>query len=218
MTVSNVSSNVYTDLNGKSSTQTANEAGSADRFLKLLVAQMQNQDPLNPMDNAQVTSQMAQINTVTGVEKLNTSVQTLSSQFVQMQAVQSAALIGKDVVIPSNKMTVDPTTGTGTGGFEIGAAADAVKVEVLNAGGHVIDTFNLGAQSAGMHSFDWDAKTNAALTGMTFKVTATSGATKIDSTTLVQDKVNAVSTSGNDVVLETANNGNVAYGNVRSFN
>ena len=46
---------------------------TADRFLKLLVAQMQNQDPLNPMDNAQVTSQMAQINTVTGIDKLNTT-------------------------------------------------------------------------------------------------------------------------------------------------
>ena len=45
---------------------------TSDRFLKLLVAQMQNQDPLNPMDNAQVTSQMAQINTVTGIDKLNT--------------------------------------------------------------------------------------------------------------------------------------------------
>jgi hypothetical protein len=52
----------------------ANEAGSADRFLKLLVTQMQNQDPLNPMDNAQITSQMAQINTVNGIEKLNTTV------------------------------------------------------------------------------------------------------------------------------------------------
>ncbi|MEO7151273.1 MAG: flagellar hook capping FlgD N-terminal domain-containing protein, partial [Burkholderiaceae bacterium] len=58
--------------------KTSNEAGSADRFLKLLVAQMQNQDPLNPMDNAQVTSQMAQINTVNGIEKLNTTVQGLS--------------------------------------------------------------------------------------------------------------------------------------------
>ena len=48
-------------------TSSANDAGSADRFLKLLVTQMQNQDPLNPMDNAQITSQMAQINTVNGV-------------------------------------------------------------------------------------------------------------------------------------------------------
>src|SRR5687767_3240367 len=50
-----------------------------DRFLKLLVTQMKNQDPLNPLDNAQVTTQLAQINTVTGIEKLNTTVQTLST-------------------------------------------------------------------------------------------------------------------------------------------
>ena len=81
-------------------------AGSADRFLKLLVAQMQNQDPLNPMDNAQVTSQMAQINTVTGIEKLNTTVQGLNSQFVQMQALQGAALVGRDVIVAGNRLAV----------------------------------------------------------------------------------------------------------------
>ena len=86
MAVSNVQS-TYAALNEKSSVVTANEAGSADRFLKLLVAQMQNQDPLAPMDNAQVTSQMAQINTVTGIEKLNTTVQGLQGNFVQMQAL-----------------------------------------------------------------------------------------------------------------------------------
>lgn len=216
MTVSNVSSSAYTDLNSKSSVTSTNEAGAADRFLKLLVAQMQNQDPLNPMDNAQVTSQMAQINTVTGIEKLNTSVQGLSGQFVQMQALQGAALIGNDVVVPSNKMTV--TDGVGKGGFEIGAAADAVKVEVLNAGGHVIDTINLGAQGAGMHDFDWKAGNNASLTGMTFRVSATSGSTKIDSTALVHDKVTAVSTSGNTLVLDLQNTGSVAYDKVKSFN
>ena len=66
---------------------------TSDRFLKLLVAQMQNQDPLNPMDNAEVTSQMAQINTVTGIDKLNTTVEGLSSQFVQLQAMQGASLV-----------------------------------------------------------------------------------------------------------------------------
>ncbi|MBL8324319.1 MAG: flagellar hook assembly protein FlgD, partial [Rubrivivax sp.] len=57
---------------------TSNAAGSAERFLKLLVTQMQNQDPLNPLDNAQITSQMAQINTVSGVEKLNDTVAGLN--------------------------------------------------------------------------------------------------------------------------------------------
>src|SRR6185295_9765523 len=68
------------------SSAAADATMTSDRFLKLLVAQMKNQDPLNPMDNAQVTSQMAQINTVTGIDKLNSTVAGLSAQFMQMQA------------------------------------------------------------------------------------------------------------------------------------
>src|SRR5689334_5529330 len=119
---------------------------TSDRFLKLLVAQMQNQDPLSPMDNAQVTSQMAQINTVTGIEKLNSTVQGLQGQFVQMQALQGATLVGRDVIVPGNKLQV--ADGVGQGGFELNSAADNVKVEVLSAAGKVIDTVNLGAQTA----------------------------------------------------------------------
>ena len=92
----------------------------ADRFLKLLVAQMQNQDPLNPMDNAQVTSQMAQINTVNGIEKLNTTVEGLSSQFMQMQALQGASLVGRDVIVPGSQL--DIVDGVGQGGFELTVA------------------------------------------------------------------------------------------------
>ena len=54
-----------------------------DSFLDLMIAELQNQDPLNPLDNAQVTSQMAQINTVSGIEKLNGTVQGLNRHFVQ---------------------------------------------------------------------------------------------------------------------------------------
>src|SRR4051812_49353130 len=98
MAVSNVdNSNPYAALNGKT-TVSDNTTEASDRFMKLLVAQMKNQDPLNPMDNAQVTSQMAQISTVTGIDKLNSSVQGLSTQFIQMQALQSAALVGSDVI------------------------------------------------------------------------------------------------------------------------
>jgi flagellar basal-body rod modification protein FlgD len=215
MAVTNVQS-TYAALNEKSSVATANEAGSADRFLKLLVAQMQNQDPLSPMDNAQVTSQMAQINTVTGIEKLNTTVKGLSGQFVQMQALQGAALVGRDVVVPGNKMVL--ANGVGEGGFELNSAADNVKVEVLGPGGHVLDTMNLGAQAAGIHSFDWTAGANASATGVTFRVSATSGSVKLDSTALMRDKVDAVNTSGESLQLELHNSGSVAYSQVKSFN
>ena len=190
----------------------------SDRFLKLLVAQMQNQDPLSPMDNAQVTSQMAQINTVTGIDKLNTTVQGLSGQFAQLQAVQGASLVGRDVVVAGNRLSVDDSTHVGQGGFELTNAADAVKVEVLAPSGAVLQTMQLGAESAGVHSFDWPAGTATSASGLTFRVSASSGSTALPSTSLMRDKVIAVSTSGDKLMLELQSVGTVAYSTVKSIN
>lgn len=208
--------NDFSQFAATTSTQTANQAGSADRFLTLLVAQLQNQDPLSPMDNAQVTSQMAQIQTVTGVEKLNTSIAALSTQFVQMQALQGATLVGKDVIVPGNKL--DIAEGTAQGGFELTSAADAVKVEILSPAGKVIDTLNLGAQTSGMHSFEWDAGEADNTSGLTFRVTATGGSTSLTSTALMRDTVTAVRSSGNQLLLDLTKAGSVAYGDIKAFN
>ncbi len=195
---------------------TKNEEASADRFLKLLVAQMQNQDPLNPMDNAQVTTQMAQISTVNGIDKLNTTVQGLTSQFTQMQALQSAALVGKDVIVPGSKL--DVADGVGQGGFQLDSAADNVKVEILSSAGKVLDTINLGAQSSGMGSFNWEAGEHADEAGMTFRVVAKSGTVELTSTPLMRDRVDAVSTAGQTITLQLQNSGPVAYSDVKAFN
>src|SRR5664279_5526278 len=205
-----------------SSTPAASSASSstvsADTFLKLLVAQMKNQDPLNPMDNAQVTSQMAQINTVTGIGTLNTTVQALSSQFTQMQALQGASLVGHSVIVPGNKLTIDPTTGTGQGGFQIATPADAVKVEILAPSGAVVQTINLGAEGAGLHSFAWPSGTATNADGYTFRVTASTGGVTIPSTALMSDIVDAVSTVGNTFNLELQNSGTVPYSTVVALN
>lgn len=192
-------------------------AGGADRFLKLLVAQMQNQDPLNPMDNAQVTSQMAQINTVTGIEKLNTAISGLSGQFVQMQALQGATLVGRDVIVPGNVLDINDG-GVGQGGFELTSAADSVKVEILSPSGQVVETLDLGAQSAGMHSFDWDAKGATNDAGLKFRVTSRLGAATTTATALMRDTVSAVSTSGTGFNLELNHSGTVSYATVKAFN
>jgi len=215
MTVSTVSSNVVSSTSSTSAVSSTDTA-TADRFLKLLVAQMQNQDPLNPMDNAEITSQMAQINTVDGIQQLNTTVQSLSGQFTQMQALQGAALVGRDVIVPGN--TMDIADGIGQGGFELTSPADNVKVEVLNAGGHVIDTLQLGAQTAGSHSFDWDATQAGTDTNLTFRITATSGATTLSSTALMRDTVTAVSTSGDTLTLELLRSGSTPYASIKAFN
>ena len=192
---------------------------TSDRFLKLLVAQMQNQDPLNPMDNAQVTSQMAQINTVSGIQQLNTTVQGLSTQFMQLQAVQGASLVGRDVVVAGNKLSIDPTSGDGQGGFQLAGAADAVKVEVLSPSGAVVQTMNLGAESAGLHSFDWSgAGAVAGSGGLTFRVSATSGGIATPVTALMSDKVDAVSTDGSTFNLELESSGTVPYSAIKALN
>jgi flagellar basal-body rod modification protein FlgD len=184
--------------------QSANDAGSADRFLKLLVTQLQNQDPLNPLDNAQITSQMAQINTVSGIEKLNTTVEGLNGQFMQMQLLQGTALVGRDVTLPGNQIALH--AGEGTAGFELAGPADRVMVEVLAPSGRVVDTLNLGAQSAGRNGFNWNpAAAVGAVEGekYTFRVTATTGTVRV---------------ANEPLVLETQNSGRVAYGDVRAFN
>ena len=211
-----VSSDVFSALNSTSTPQTKNEAGSADRFLKLLVTQMQNQDPLNPMDNAQITSQMAQINTVNGIESLNTTVQTLNTQFVQMQALQGASLVGHEVTLAGNRLAL--ADGQGEGGYELAGKATAVKLEVLSASGRVLDTVQLGAQDAGRHDFTWPATDVAAGTELRFRITASSGTNSVTSTLLMRDKVEAVTSKSGSLVLQTEHSGDIAYSDVKAFN
>lgn len=194
----------------------ASDAGSADRFLKLLVAQMKNQDPLNPMDNAEVTSQMAQINTVTGIAKLNSTIEGLSTQFVQMQALQGATLVGRNVTVKGSALTI--ADGVGYGGFELAGPADNVKLEILSASGQVIGTQNLGAASSGVHSFDWNAAGIDASAGTRFRVTATSGATAVGVTPLMLDRVAAVNAGGTTLTLDLAQSGTIDYSAVKAFN
>ncbi len=212
---SSSAANAYAALNGKDSSATSATQASADRFLKLLVTQLQNQDPLNPMDNAQMTSQMAQINTVQGIEKVNESIQAMSSQFVQMQAMQGASLVGHDVLVEGKSLTV--TNGKAEAAFELSGAADSVKVEVLSSAGRVVDTIDLGAETSGKHSFSWTQPASVTSTdGLTFRIKASAGTANVTATTLVTDKVTAVSTSGNTLNLELASGNTVAYSAVKA--
>lgn len=187
----------------------------SDRFMKLLVAQMQNQDPLNPMDNAQVTTQMAQISTVSGIETLNTTVSGLNSQFLQLQAMQSAALVGHDVAIEGDTLRV--REGTGDGGFELGTAAQDVKVEILNSAGTTIGTVELEDLEAGRHDFSYAVPDAYKDKPLTFKVTATNGKTNVETMSLQHQRIQAVSAFGDTLAFELANGDRVAYNAVWAF-
>jgi flagellar basal-body rod modification protein FlgD len=167
---------------------------SQDRFLKLLVAQLNNQDPMNPLDNAQTTSQMAQINTVSGIQQLNETMKSMGAQLSALQALQGTAMIGHDVLVKSNTLSIND--GTAKGSVELNGKADNVKVEILSPGGQVIDTINLGAMTAGRHAFEWDASSYNGTGNPTFKITATSGGKAVAATALARDTVVSIGSNG----------------------
>ena len=149
----------------QSATAAANEA--SDRFLKLLVTQMQNQDPLNPMDNAQVTSQMAQINTVTGIEKLNTTMSGMSASMASMQMLQGSSLVGRGVLFEGNQLFVN-SEGKAAAGYDLAAAATSVRIDVVNSSGTVIDSFTETGKAAGRQGFEWTPPAGVSTAGLKF--------------------------------------------------
>ncbi|MFN5349282.1 MAG: flagellar hook assembly protein FlgD [Polaromonas sp.] len=200
-----------------SSTAAAKNTGaeSQDRFLKLLVAQLNNQDPMNPMDNAQMTTQMAQINTVTGIEQVNRSIKDLASQMSAMQNMAGAQMIGRDVLVEANALTLDGA-GNARGTFALSGSADTVKVEVISSGGQLLDTQSLGAISAGQHDFGFSSASLPE--GARFRIRASQSGAAVAATELSVGRVVSVSTDAANVLqLQLQNGSKVAYSQLKSI-
>lgn len=200
---------------GTTTASSANQAASEDRFLKLLVAQLSNQDPMNPMDNAQMTSQMAQISTVSSIEKTNVSLAGLAAQLASMQTLQAGALVGRDVLVEGNRLAIQD--GKASGAVDLDLPADKVVVDILSAGGQVLESFNLGALPAGRSPFEWDAKAHTNAEGLTYRVAATKGTAVVTHRTMVQDSVASVGSDGGAMFVQLRNLGNVGYDKVKSI-
>ncbi|MCS2163061.1 flagellar hook assembly protein FlgD [Scandinavium sp. H11S7] len=139
---------------------TSNASDLQSSFLTLLVAQLKNQDPTNPMDNSQLTSQLAQISTVSGIEKLNTTLGSISGQIDNSQSLQASSLIGHGVMIPGSVVLAgsdtDGNASTTPFGVELTQAADKATATVTDSSGKVVRTMDLGSLTAGVHTFTWD--------------------------------------------------------------
>lgn len=179
--------------------------GLQDRFLKLLITQMQNQDPLNPLDNAQVTSQLAQISTVSGIDKLNNSLAGMSTSFLSTQSLQASSLIGHSVLAPGTKLQL--TQAQAAGGYQLTGPADAVTVTIHNAAGETIKSMKYDALDAGTRSFLWDGSTDAgghAVDGAyTFEIKAIRSGQTVDAQPLSSAKVQSVTLGGDQLLLNT---------------
>ncbi|WP_372871147.1 flagellar hook capping FlgD N-terminal domain-containing protein [Paenalcaligenes niemegkensis] len=162
-TVNNVTQNPAANAMSLARAQNNDLLGDTqDRFLTLLVTQLQNQDPLNPMDNSQVTSQIAQLSTVNGINDLNNTLLAVAGQIDVSQSMQAAELIGKDVLVPGSKISLgsnpdDPTIKTATAfGIDVISPAAKITVTISDKSGKAVRQIELDPLSEGVYTVDWD--------------------------------------------------------------
>jgi flagellar basal-body rod modification protein FlgD len=190
--------------------QTAQPKASSDitrdDFMKLLIAQLQNQDPLNPMDNQEFAVQLAQFNSLQQLIGLNEKLENLASQQGIASQFNSTALIGKQVTGKGNE--VNFSAGGSAGLFyDLGANAAKVTVKVYNSEGALVRQIDAGSQKVGPQSVTWDGKNSmgqsvpAGVYG--FEVDAVDSAGKaLPVTKQVRGVVTGVNLEGSEPILE----------------
>ncbi|MDR6582072.1 flagellar biosynthesis protein FlgD [Herbaspirillum sp. BH-1] len=229
-----VSNDLLNAMNGTSSSSSTTNTSSSlndnspdaiqNRFLTLLIAQMKNQDPSNPMDNSQLTTQMAQLSTVSGISQLNDSLSTLMGNLSSSQALSTASMIGHSVLAPGNSIQLtsdttkdadgkDVTSQKAVFGVNLPSTASSVIVTVKDSTGAVVRTMDLGTQAAGAVPVIWDGTNDAggkaADGNYTFTATASNNGTPVAVTALAFGTVASVSTGTDGVKLNVTNVGTI---------
>lgn len=165
-----------------------------DRFMTLLITQMKNQDPLNPLDNAQVTSQLAQLNTVKGIEQLNETVGMLMGRMQNSETLAGIGAVGRLALIEGEKIAL--YEGQAAAGFELPEDAEQLKVKIYDSVGNVLHEAELGAHPAGLHTFVWDGMTDsgqAAVNGnYRFEIIARNGEDVVKATPLSIGRIDGI--------------------------
>ena len=126
-----------------------------DAFMKLLLAQLQNQDPLNPMQNGEFMTQLAQFESVSGIDDLNKSFDDFATSFQSNQALQASSLVGRWVLVESGQATLWPDAGM-VGGVDVPQSSQQVLITIRNSAGQTVQQIDMGEQGAGMLNFNWD--------------------------------------------------------------
>jgi flagellar basal-body rod modification protein FlgD len=200
----------------------AKELGS-DEFMELFVAQLKNQNPLDPQQSGEFLTAMAQFGTVDGIRHMQESLASLESSWQSNQALQASALVGRSVLVPAS--SAQHAEGQSMkGAIELPSSVAGLKVTIENAAGEVVRTMDLGTQPAGSHAFTWDGlKDNgqAAISGeYKVKAQALQDGKNTSFTTYVQANVDSVTISknGQPLQLNVAGIGAVGLDQIKAIN
>jgi flagellar basal-body rod modification protein FlgD len=196
-----------------SSSLTKNTIMGKDDFLKMLIAQLKNQDPLNPLDGSNFAAQLAQFSSLEQLQNMNTKLETLGTSFSSLNNVQVANLIGNEVSAKGNTTTVEGSTNTMY--YNLPSDVKQGTVKIYNAEGTLMKTFSFGSQKAGTNSLTWNSSNVSAGT-YTFEVSATdSSGNDVSVTSMVTGKVTGA-TFKNNVPYLTVNGQDIAFTDILS--
>jgi flagellar basal-body rod modification protein FlgD len=178
MTVSSTQPTTTTQTPASAPTAPANPSGDMgqDTFLKLLVEQLKDQDPMSPMQSQDMVAQLAQLSSVQQLTSINTALGQMQTSNNTAAGLQSSGLIGRNITANTNHLNLSDATKSPQGNYSLGAAAETVTVNVRDANSNIVRTMTLNSQTAGQKSFAWDGKaddgTQAPNANYTFDVTA----------------------------------------------
>ncbi|ANH12635.1 TPA: flagellar hook assembly protein FlgD [Legionella pneumophila] len=191
-------------------------------FLRLMVAQVQNQDPLQPQANGEFLSQLAQFSTNDGITKMQESLQQLASSLQSNQALQASALVGRKVLVNSNTLSLG-TEGDVKAAIDMAPGVSNLRAAIYTESGELIKTIPLGQPEPGFFQFSWDGtdQSNQRLASgrYTIKVTGTYGGQEVALKTMTSANVDSVSLgqNGEDLKLNVAGVGSVYLSQVRQI-
>ncbi|MBB3117764.1 flagellar hook assembly protein FlgD [Pseudoduganella violacea] len=205
-------------VNPKKATATDSTKADQDKFMTLLLTQLKNQDPLNPMDNAQITSQLAQLQTVSGVNKLNATLDSLRGDYKASASLAATNMINHGVLVPGSALQL--AGGKAVFGIDMGTAADQVQIEIKDSSGKAIHVIDMKSVKAGTMPLVWDgtlADGKKAPDGAyRIAVTATTGGAKLkDAAALTFGTVASVSTGAAGIKLNIPNVGTLTMDDIK---
>lgn len=215
---------LYKDLGLSRSLQDNSKRNELDQedFLVLMTAQLKNQDPLKPADNAEFMSQLAQFGAVEGIADLKTEIQNMAGSLVSNQTFQAAGMLGHTVLIPATHGVLE-ADGVIEGAVELLNSVSSLNIGIYGPGGELVRNVSLGSQSPGMAAFDWDglATDGEAVPPGRYEIRAeaTSGGVNEAYEVLIADKVQSVSlpAAGKALTMELAGLGEVNFSEIRQI-
>ncbi|WP_338507912.1 flagellar hook assembly protein FlgD [Pseudomonas poae] len=212
-----------TSLTDAAAGATGSQAMGKDAFLKLLVTQLKNQDPLSPQDNGAFVAQLAQFSSLEGINNLNDSVKSISTNVTSSQALQASSLVGRSVITQTDRTLVD-TSKSMTGSVNVQASVGNVSIKITDKDGNTVRTLDMGAQTAGSQSFIWDGKNDKGevATSGTYTFTATTKNDAGDSVALATSLPATVtsvtlSQTGGEMLLNLAGGSSIKQSQIQTI-